>query len=133
MNGLTSLKFNIFKCDTIIVPSLFSKEDLVLRKTPTHCSVNDLLHFDTRWVKEKTSLRETPALEALLRGLRANLDFTTIIDGFHSEKQAFLEIVRLIGCFCKNITLNAMTYSKAELEEQKFEQCFNWSFGNGGG
>ena len=40
---------------------------------------------------------ETQAVEAFLRGLRAaDLDFTEISAGFYSEKQAFLEIVKLI-------------------------------------
>ena len=52
MKGLTSLKFNIL-CENLIVPNVFSK-DLMLHKMSTHCSVTDLLRFDTRWVKEKT-------------------------------------------------------------------------------
>jgi len=131
IKGLASLKFNLFKCDNVTVPSVFSKEDLTLRKMPTNCSITDLLHFDARWVKEKSNVRETPAVEALLRGLQAKLDFSTIIDGFHSEKNAFLEIVRLIGCFCKNITLNAMTYGKLDLREKHLNNISTGHLGMG--
>jgi len=58
--------------------------------------------------QRKTNLRETSAIEALLRGLQANLDFTTITDGFDSKKQAFLEKVRLIGCFVRTLPLDIL-------------------------
>jgi len=54
-----------------------------------NCSINNLLHFDTRWLKEKTSLHETPAIKALLIGLQVNLDFTTIINGFTQKTSIF--------------------------------------------
>ena len=72
----------------------------------TYTFVTDLLHLDIQWLKEETNIRETIAVEALLRGIRADLDF--IINRFHLEKIAFLEIVNLIQCFGKNITLSKL-------------------------
>ena len=43
----------------------------------------------------------------------------------------FQEIVKLIGCFCKNVTLSAKTYCKADLEEQNLSNSSSVHLGMG--
>ena len=115
----------MYRCDSLSLPSTFSSpEGLKLRRMNTYSFLTDLLHFDGRWLKEQTNIRETPAVEALLGGIRENLDFSPMINGFHSEKLAFLEIAKLLQCFCNNVTLSAMTYNESDLEEQGLSDKF---------
>ena len=89
-----------------------------MRKKDTYNFLPDLLYFDSQWLKEQTDICKTPAVEALLGGIHADLDFSSIINGFHLERLAFLEIAKLIQCFFTNITLNAMTYNTFDLAKQ---------------
>ena len=119
MKGLDSIKFRLYKCNNLIVPSTFSKQDMELCGMNSFCFATRLLHsVKKRWMQQKTNEDETQAVLALLKGLRNNVDFTDVASGFHSEKAAFLEVTKILQCFFRSISLSAMTFNKRDLKKQ---------------
>ena len=57
--------FSYYKCTSLAVPSVFSREDLVVRKRNCYCFVDDLLYFKKEWFVELTNEPETAAVEVI--------------------------------------------------------------------
>ena len=79
----------------------------MLRKRNACCFGNDVLHFDERWLMQKTNLPDTPAIEALLRGLKStDIDFSILEMGYHLEKLAFLQVANILALALRSVRIH---------------------------
>ena len=94
------------------MPSTFSQDDLLLSKRNAYCFANNVLHFKSSWLvgPGNTSILEMPAIKMLLKGLKHS-NLSALQSGFHTEKQAFMEVAEILKNFCTNISLSAMSYN----------------------
>lgn len=98
------------------MPSCFSTNDLKLQKRNAYCTAKDILHIEKSWFREKINTSENASVEALLRGLKANINLSQLKLGFRLEKDAFLHIVDSWKIFCKEIILSRKNYANSDLE-----------------
>ena len=92
--GICNIRFAIYKCTDLLVPSTFSSEDLRLRRKNAVCYGDDILHFQKSWLMKQADLPERHAIEVLLRGLKRDVtvNIETMNSGFHKEKMPFLKL-----------------------------------------
>ena len=81
--GEREIKFYYYRCISLVIPSTFTKPDIVLKRRKAYCTAADV--------------------EALLKGLKTKIDFDKLETGFDFEKFAFLEIVNVLQLFCANV------------------------------
>lgn len=123
---ISSISFAHYKCTGLIVPGTFTTQDLALQKINVHCFGDDLFHFDKTWLMEETRLSESIPVRVLLRGLKKKVDLEPISStGFHAEKQAFLEVAKILEFFCTKITRSKETYGTSKLEGNKSKIVFD--------
>ena len=117
MDEVCSIRFGFYRCKNLVVPSTFSQDDLLLSKRNAYCFANDVLRFKSSWLvgPGNTSIPEMPAIKMFLEGLKhSNLNALEL--GFHTEKQAFMEVAEILKNFCTNITLSAMSYNDTDAD-----------------
>lgn len=116
MDGINEITFAYYKCTGLIVPSIFSGQDMKLHKRNAYCFGGEILHFEKEWLMKETDLPQSPAIKDLLRGLKSTVDLDVLNAGFHAEKSAFLQVVNVLQLFCSKITLSANTYNTDDLQ-----------------
>ena len=67
-------------------------------------------------VPEVTNHSEAQATKVFLRSLKSDVDLCILDLGFHTEKQAFLQVTDVLKLFCSNVTLSAQHYNYNDLE-----------------
>jgi len=70
MDGIGAIRLSFYKCTDLMVPSTFNRQDARFHKRNACCFGSNILHFNKRWLMERTDLPETPAIKVLLRGLK---------------------------------------------------------------
>ena len=87
-----------------------------MKRRKAYCTAADILYVNKSCLTGKITTSETPAVEALLKGLKTKIDFDKLETGFDFEKFSFLEIVNVLQLFCANV-LSLKDYGSCDLEK----------------
>jgi len=100
MDRIGAIRLSFYKCTDLMVPNTFNRQDVRFHKRNICCFGSDILHFNKRWLMEKTNLPEKPAIKALLRGLKStDVNFSILQMGFTLKSLLFFRLPTYYKCF----------------------------------
>ena len=62
MDGISSIRFTFYQSKNLIVPSTFSRQDLLLKRRNAYCFDDDLLYLNKEWLIKESAVPESEAV-----------------------------------------------------------------------